>query len=384
MKRTLLTVLTALLVAGSWQAIAAQATKPAKTRKVTQPKTAEAPPAVVETAALPAPAADTAPVVDSTTPDTAHHKKHGLFGKAKGVLSNKVVQTVAKTAACTMVPGGGQLIAGAIDAAASKSAGEAASGAAGVATGSSCMPGMGAGMGGAGMAGAGMAGAGLGGGLAGLAATGVAGAAEARMSPGGGAYATGMGTPGGMPGFGMGDPTPMAQCMGLTVEEYNAMTNPTNSEPRSLTKDEMKRAQKLTKKVGSRRMMECNQQVGAQQQGAQMAQMQQAMAQAQGRMAGAGAGAGGYAPPNLPGVAQPAVPGESPGAAGGGSTPEQLAPVAACMGITVDEYMAMTLPTGGQARPATKAESKRAEKLTKKVGEERMTKCEAARAQTSQ
>jgi hypothetical protein len=41
-------------------------------------------------------------------------KKGGLFGKAKALTQNKLVQTVAKTAACNMVPGG-QLIAGALD-----------------------------------------------------------------------------------------------------------------------------------------------------------------------------------------------------------------------------------------------------------------------------
>lgn len=40
--------------------------------------------------------------------------KKGLFGKAKALTQNKLVQTVAKTAACNMVPGG-QLIAGALD-----------------------------------------------------------------------------------------------------------------------------------------------------------------------------------------------------------------------------------------------------------------------------
>ena len=57
----------------------------------------------------------------------------------KGVAKNKVVQSVAKAAACTMVPGG-QYVAGAIDAAANKNA---ATGAAGAATGSSCMRGLG-------------------------------------------------------------------------------------------------------------------------------------------------------------------------------------------------------------------------------------------------
>jgi hypothetical protein len=47
-------------------------------------------------------------------------------------------------AACTMLPGG-QVVAGAIDAASSKGTAGAARGAAGAATGSSCMPGMGAG-----------------------------------------------------------------------------------------------------------------------------------------------------------------------------------------------------------------------------------------------
>jgi hypothetical protein len=93
-------------------------------------------------------------VLDSTVPKPK--SKGGLFGKAKKLARSKVVQTVAKTAACTMVPGG-QAIARAIDAASSKSAGEAAQGAAGVASASSCLPGIGAGLG-AGMA-KGMAGA---------------------------------------------------------------------------------------------------------------------------------------------------------------------------------------------------------------------------------
>jgi hypothetical protein len=117
------------------------------------------------------PAADSAPpvalvpshpvtVADSIaiTPDTVAaapvaKKKGGLFGAIKGVAKNKVVQQVAKTAACTMVPGG-QYVVGALDAASSKSAGQAAAGAAGAATGSNCMPGgaMGA-MPGAGMPG---------------------------------------------------------------------------------------------------------------------------------------------------------------------------------------------------------------------------------------
>lgn len=87
-------------------------------------------------------------------PDTTKKKGGGLFGKVKSVAKNKVVQQVAKTAACTMLPGG-QVVAGAIDAAANK---DAVGAAAGAATGSTCMPGMG----GAGaMAGGAMAGGGV-------------------------------------------------------------------------------------------------------------------------------------------------------------------------------------------------------------------------------
>ena len=78
---------------------------------------------------------------DSTPADSAPVKKKGggLFGKVKGVAKNKVVQQVAKVAACNMLPGG-QIVASAIDAAGDKGAVGAAAGAA---TGTSCMPGMG-------------------------------------------------------------------------------------------------------------------------------------------------------------------------------------------------------------------------------------------------
>jgi transposase-like protein len=56
---------------------------------------------------------------DTTQP--APKKHGGLFGKVKGLAQNKVVQQVAKTAACNMVPGG-QLVAGAIDNASAKKA----------------------------------------------------------------------------------------------------------------------------------------------------------------------------------------------------------------------------------------------------------------------
>jgi hypothetical protein len=69
----------------------------------------------------------------------APKKKGGLFGKVKGIAKNKVVKQVAKTAACTMLPGG-QMIVGALDAAETKNVAGAASTA--VTGGGSCMPGM--------------------------------------------------------------------------------------------------------------------------------------------------------------------------------------------------------------------------------------------------
>jgi outer membrane protein OmpA-like peptidoglycan-associated protein len=57
-------------------------------------------------------AAQSGAAQDTTQP--APKKHGGLFGKVKGLAKNKVVQQVAKTAACNMVPGG-QLVAGAID-----------------------------------------------------------------------------------------------------------------------------------------------------------------------------------------------------------------------------------------------------------------------------
>ena len=109
-------------------------------------------------------------------------KKKGLFGKVKGLAKNKVVKTVAKTALCTAVPGG-QVIAGALDAAETKNVVGAAAGAA--TGGSSCMPGM-AGAPSPGAAGIGAAGAGAlgaavtGAGIPGQPSTGMPGMA---MSP---------------------------------------------------------------------------------------------------------------------------------------------------------------------------------------------------------
>jgi hypothetical protein len=203
-----------------------------------------------------APAAVAAPV--ATTPDsgteggTEVKKKGGLFGKVKALGGNNVVQSVAKVAACTMVPGG-QVIAGAIDAASSKTAGEAAAGAASAAAGTTCMPG---GMGGP--AAAGMSGSGV----VGMAAQ--AGAAAAVGGPPGGVHSPdpyeqeptgdGMGyrSMGGMPG-----PDELAGCMGLSVEEYQDLTDPTHGEPRQPSKEEMQRQQKLSKKIDMRKYQAC-------------------------------------------------------------------------------------------------------------------------------
>ena len=118
-----------------------------------------------ESAVASQPADDTLP----GGPDSTQKKQGGgLVGKVKGVAKNKVVQQVAKTAACTMLPGG-QVVAGAIDAAANK---DAVGAAAGAATGTTCMPGMG----GAGaMAGGAMPGGAMPGG-AGMSAAAAAGA----------------------------------------------------------------------------------------------------------------------------------------------------------------------------------------------------------------
>lgn len=114
--------------------------------------------------AWPVAAQDSATAAPPTDSQPAPKKK-GMFGKLKSIAGNKTVQTVAKVAACTMVPGG-QFVAAGIDAAGNAADGNvagAATGAAGAATGSACagaiggiggaaaggapVPGMGAGMG---------------------------------------------------------------------------------------------------------------------------------------------------------------------------------------------------------------------------------------------
>lgn len=79
-----------------------------------------------------------APVVVAATPDTAK-KKHGMFGKLKSVAQNKTVQTIAKTAVCTAVPGGSMVVS-AVDA--HKSGASASSLAAAASGNPACMPGM--------------------------------------------------------------------------------------------------------------------------------------------------------------------------------------------------------------------------------------------------
>ena len=100
-----------------------------------------------------------AAVADSAPVAATAKKKKGLFGKVKGLANNKIVRTVAKTALCTVVPGG-QVIAGALDAVEKKSV----TGAASVATGGGggCTPGTGgmAALGGRGAGGLGAAAAG--------------------------------------------------------------------------------------------------------------------------------------------------------------------------------------------------------------------------------
>jgi hypothetical protein len=223
------------------------------------------------TASLPAP--------DSVTPapDSAPEegkKKGGLFGKAKKFVGNKAVQQVAKTVACNMVPGG-QVVAGAIDAASSKDVGDAAAGAAGAATGQTCMPGGIGGMAAGVVPGAGAVPGGMPGmaGVAGAAAAGgVAGMAGGIGAAGLGGLMGGADMPGGMPGAGMGFASMaampghenIAACMGLTVEEFLDFTDPTRGEARSPTKDEMNRRNQVAKKFDMGRYQSCMTQAMAQ------------------------------------------------------------------------------------------------------------------------
>lgn len=103
----------------------------------------------------------TAAAAEVPAPDTAT-KKHGMFGKLKHVAQNKTVQSIAKTAVCTAVPGG-SIVVSAVDA--HNSGASAANIAKGAGSSPSCMPGatglkgMTGGMGTKGMGSVGVAGA---------------------------------------------------------------------------------------------------------------------------------------------------------------------------------------------------------------------------------
>ncbi|HEY7503704.1 MAG TPA: hypothetical protein VH700_06340 [Gemmatimonadales bacterium] len=193
---------------------------------------------------------------DSAVGQVKKKKGGGLFGKAKSFAGSKGFQQAAKTMACTMVPGG-QVVAGAIDAAASKDLGDAAAGAAGAASGQGCMP---AGLGPAPQPSSGMAAA------AGLSAAGgavgLAGMQGGR--PGGdidqASGAMAYGAMAGGPGL---DET--AACMGLTPQELLTLTDPTGGEPRQPTKEEMDRQRELAAKMDMARYQACmmGQQVAA-------------------------------------------------------------------------------------------------------------------------
>jgi hypothetical protein len=189
---------------------------------------------------------------DSVGEGKAVRKKGGLFGKVKGLAGNKVVKAVAKTAACSMVPGG-QVIAGAIDAAGSDGAGSAADGVAGGAVGAPCMPGAMSRPDAAGLKASGLSGMAV---QAGAAAA-TAGRSPQVPSP---VTAPGDGSDGVMgyeAGTGMSSPEELAECLGLSLDEFESLTDPTGGEPRTLTPDEIERQSALAKKVDMRAYQAC-------------------------------------------------------------------------------------------------------------------------------
>jgi hypothetical protein len=190
-------------------------------------------------------AANSDPAAKQGSEQAAPKQKGGLFGKVKGLAGNKVVKAVAKTAACTMVPGG-QVIAGAIDAASSKSAGKAVGGAAGAAAGTSCMPG-GLGAGGVAVAAAQAA-----------AGRGAAGVSLGGLMPGMPLGGAGYGSVPGMP-----SPEKITRCLGLTSKEFQDLSDPTHGQPRPMTDDEMKRQAELGQKIDMQRYQVCMMQLMA-------------------------------------------------------------------------------------------------------------------------
>jgi hypothetical protein len=221
-------------------------------------------------AALAQNAADSTRAGDSTAAPDSTRKKGGLLGKMKHVAQSRVVQQVAKTAACTVVPGG-QVIAGAIDAAGSRDAGNAATSAAETATGTGCANSLGN--------------------LTTAGDRAAQGAAQAAMPP---AQPTldprvqsqlNM-----MNAMGMGpatDEESQAKCLGVSVEEYRLIVYPPGMNTRPPTKAEEKARTAAMKKLDRRKQQECMMQAS----NGMMAQVQQMTAGMQQKMADADAGA---------------------------------------------------------------------------------------------
>jgi hypothetical protein len=197
----------------------------------------------------------------AAAPDSAH-RKGGLFGKVKKVASNKVVQSVTKVAACTVVPGG-SAVAGAIDAAASKNASGAATGAAEAATGSACTNTMGR-----------------------LANGGMDAAAEQALHPPVQPTAPTMDPQVQAQLNAMGfstDEEAQAKCLGVSVEEYRLIVYPPGMNTRPPTKAEMKARHEAMKKLDPKKQQECSMQATSQVTNtvnAQAAEMQQRTAAA--------------------------------------------------------------------------------------------------------
>jgi hypothetical protein len=101
-------------------------------------------------------------------------------------------------------------------------------------------------------------------------------------------------------------------------------------------------------------------------------------------MAGAGMGGGGLGMAGVAGAAL-AAPGMAPhstaypqgtmpmGAYGMGADPKTIAD---CLGVTVGELYELMNPTGGEPREPTKAEMKRQQQLSKKIGNQRLIGCQ--------
>jgi len=216
-------------------------------------ETAAAPATPVETAAAPA----TSQPADSSTsaaPEEGKKKHHGLFGKVKDVASNKVVQGVAKTAACTMVPGG-SAIAG------------AAAGAASAATGSGCYGNMG-----------------MGNAAAAAAQQQVMAQQQQAMMAQQQQQMMMLQRQAGMAGMPVMDDKQSAACLGVSVEEYHLLIDPP---PYPESKAHMKARADVGKKLDRSKQAACGMQAGNQAM-AQVQNMQGAMEQkiAQSRAAG--------------------------------------------------------------------------------------------------